>query len=249
MSPRLRRSTRIGTCTRANKAPGLSTRKLEIEVGVAQTAAWSAASPRFEDFDVRVTAVAHDGPLDNAYGLAFAVRETEDGVCTLPAVILCGIDELVPLAGAALRQALDQRQSTAYIAFMISSDGYYSLWQAEGGSTKALSAWIASSEIKQGLGAENTIGIYAKGSQYRFFINGSRVPLCIPDVRTAASTYAGGKCIDGSMQDTYLDDTIPPGKLGMIAQSTATGGGGVVVRFDDLVVYSPAEAGSGDARL
>ena len=25
--------------------------QLEIEVGVAQTAAWSAASPRFEDFD------------------------------------------------------------------------------------------------------------------------------------------------------------------------------------------------------
>ena len=223
--------------------------QLEIEVGAAQTAAWSAASPRFGDFDASVKAVAQQGPVDNAFGIAFGIRDIEDGVCTLPAVILCGIDEFLPLAGAALRQALDQGQSTEYIAFMISSDGYYSLWQSQDGSTKALSAWIASSEISQSLGAENTIRIYAQGSRYRFFINGSRVRLCIPEDRAAASTYAGGECIDGSMQETYQDDTIPPGKLGMIAQSTATGGGGVVVRFDDLIVYSPAEAGSKDARL
>ena len=223
--------------------------QLEIAVAVPHTAAWSATSPRFAEFDATVTAVAHDGPIDNAFGLLFHVENRDEDDCTLPAVLLCGISELAPLVGAALRQVLDQRQTTSYRAFMISSDGYYSLWQTEAGATTALSAWIASPHITQGIGAENTIRIRARDSSYQFFINGSAVQLCIPDDRTTASTYAGGECIDGSLQDTFHDDRSRTGRLGMIAQSTATGGGGLVVRFDDMIVYSPAESGSEDVRL
>lgn len=226
----------------------IAAEQLEIAVGDPQTAAWSAASPRFSDFDVTVEAVAHDGPIDNAFGIVFYADDAVEGNCKLPAILLCGISELMPLAGAAIRQALDQH-TTGYGAFMISSDGYYSLWKAEAGATKALSAWISSPRINQGLGALNTIRVVAIGSEYRFYINGSRVQLCIPNDAQAESTFAGGECIDGSLQDAYYDTTKRSGKLGLMAQSTATGGGGVVIRFDDLIVYSPVQPGSEDARL
>lgn len=222
---------------------------LEISVGAPQTAVWSTASPRFADFDISVRAIARDGPLDNAYGLVFHVNDQADGACALPAIVLCGISELVPLAGAALKQLLDFRPTASYSAFMISSDGYYSLWRTEDGRTEALSAWIPLSTINQGLGVENTIRIVAQGSRYKFFINDFHVPLCLPDDATAASTYAGGECIDGNMQDAYEDEKTRRGRIGVIAQATATGGGGVVVRFDDFIVYSPAQTDGEAARL
>ena len=223
--------------------------QLEISVADTRTAAWSASSPRFADFDVSVSASAIAGPLDNAFGLVFHVEEAADDSCTLPAILLCGIGELSPLAGAALRQAFDRRPTTSYKAFMISSDGYYSLWRTEDGAANALSGWIASPHINQGIGAENAIRILSRGSRYQFFINDVNVSLCIPDDVGAASTYSGGECVNGSMLDTYRDEMNRSGKIGLIAQSTATGGGGVVVRFDDMIVYSPAETGRGDARL
>ena len=113
----------------------------------------------------------------------------------------------------------------------------------------ALSAWIPLSNINQGIGVENRIGIVAQGKRYRFFINGFHVPLCLPDEATAASTYAGGECVDGSMRDAYEDGLARRGRIGVIAQTTATGGGGVVARFDDFMVASPAQTDGEAARL
>ena len=223
--------------------------RLEISVAKPQTATWSSARPRFADFDVSVSAGAIDGPLDNAFGLIFHINSVADDSCTLPAILLCGIGDLSPLAGAALRQAFDSLPTTSYYAFMISSDGYYSLWRTEDGTTKALSGWIASAHIKQGIGAENAIRVLARDSTYQFFINGAIVKLCIPDDVGAASTYSGGECINGSMSDDYHDKMIRSGKIGLIAQATATGGGGVVVRFDNMIVYSPAATDSEDVKL
>ncbi len=227
----------------------IADRQLELIVSAEQTAAWSAARPRFADFDVSVTAVADEGPLDNAYGLVFRVRSVEEGACAMPAVILCGLGDLMPLAGAAIRQVLDVSQSTNYFAFLISSDGYYSLWQTESGATQVLSAWIPSPAINQGLAMANTIRVTAIGSRHQFFVNDVPLKLCVPDDPNAVSTYAGGECVDGSLQDTYRDDSRSAGRLGLIAQSTTSGGGGVVVRFDDMIVFSSAERGDKDAKL
>lgn len=223
--------------------------KLEIEVGASQTAAWSTARPRFADFDLRVEASARAGPVDNAFGVVFHVSDGEPSECTLPAVILCGIEDLAPLAGAAFRQTLDTAQDSQSYSFLISSDGYYSLWHNEDGAARALSAWIATPVINQDLRAMNSIRVVASGSSYRFFINGQSVPLCIPDDAAAASTYAGGQCIDGSMRQSYEAAEQSFGTLGLIAQSTATGGGGVVVQFDNVIIYSPAHHSAEDAKL
>ena len=223
--------------------------QLELTVSAPQTATWSAARPRFADFDVSVQAVASAGPLDNAFGVVFRLRNDEPADCDLPAVLLCGIEDLLPLAGAAIRQALDVQRATEYFAFFISSDGYYSLWQTQASGTKALSAWIASDAIRQGLGAANEIRVIAEGARYRFYVNGAPLALCIPDDPGAASTFAAGECIDGNMQEAYTADMSSVGRLGLIAQSTASGGGGVVVHFDNMIVFSPTTSDEKEARL
>lgn len=223
--------------------------QLELRVASARTATWSSALPYFRDFDMRVATTAHAGPIDNAMGVVFRLQELEDGACELPAIILCGVDRLLPLAGATLRQVLDLSQAESHFAFLISSDGYYSLWKSTGGETRILSAWIASPQINQGLGAANTIRVVARDGAYRFFINGAQALLCLPKDASAISTYAGGECIDGAMQSLYRDDSRISGKLGLIAQSTATGGAGVIVRFDNLLVFSPSESDAEEIKL
>lgn len=231
------------------QSAGLVDDRLELAVRAPQTATWSAARPQFADFDVSVQAVASEGPLDNAFGVVFHIRGDRQVGCDMPAVLLCGIEDLLPLAGAAIRQALDVRQNTEYLAFLISSDGYYSLWRTEAMGTKVLSAWIASDAIRQGLGAENMIRVVAQGRRYQFYANGAPLGLCIPDAPDAASTFAAGECVGGSMQDSYRAETASAGRLGLIAQSTATGGGGVVVRFDNMLVFNPGGISEREARL
>lgn len=215
--------------------------QLELVVSAPQTATWSTARPHFGAFDARITAVARDGPIDNAFGLVFQLRDANADDCDMPAIIFCGIEDVVPLAGAALRQWLGVKTETAYLAFMISSDGYYSVWKNEGGLMRPVSAWIPSPAIRTGLNAANRIRVVAQDANYQFFINDERVTLCTPDDPAAVSTYAGGECFEGEMRDSLRDESSGPGKLGVIAQATATGGGGVVIRFDNLIVFSPAE--------
>lgn len=227
----------------------VSDEQLELRVTAPQTATWSAARHRFRDFDLSVSAVAHAGPIDNAFGVVFHLRDAADDACDLPAVILCGIGDLLPIAGAALRQAFEPAERGRYFAFLISSDGYYSLWKIEGDQTKPLSAWISSPLIKQGLGAVNAIRVTARDASYHFYINGALAPLCISNDPSATSTFVGGQCIDGAMRDSYRDEPGISGKLGLIAQSTATGGGGVAVRFDNALVFSPAAPDDEDVNL
>ncbi len=223
--------------------------QLELRVGAPQTAAWSSARPSFRDFDLSVTVVAREGPIDNAMGVIFHAQEIDASACDMPALLLCAIDQFIPLAGAALRQILDATETEGQLAFLISSDGYYSAWKTEAGETQLLSAWIPSPQIKQGLGAANTIRVVARGSKYRFFINSAPVSLCVPNDANATSTFAGGACVEGAMQAVYQDDSFNSGKLGLIARSTASGGGGVKVRFDNLLVFSPSKSDDEDIKL
>ena len=223
--------------------------QLQLAVGAAQTAAWSTARHHFADFDARVNATASEGPIDNALGLVFRVQADDARTCDLPAVILCGIENIFPLVGAALRQVVDISSGNGYFAFLISSDGYYSLWKTDAGASKQISAWIPSPQINQGLNVANHIRVIGRASGYQFFINEKQASLCLPHDPLAASTYFGGECIDGSMKDTYQDESLTAGKLGVIAQSTASGGGGVVVHFDNMIVFSPEEPNAKDAKL
>ena len=216
--------------------------RLELGISAAQTASWSAALPRFADFDITVQATALAGPVDNAFGIIFRMHGVDEGLCRLPAVILCGINRHLPLAGAVIRQMTDRGRPASYYAFFISSDGYYSVWKTENGIPRKLSAWIAAPMVKPGFGSQNAIRVIGRGAGFQFFINGEPVMLCIPDDPKAISTYANGECVEGTMQPVLHDDSLATGRLGVIAQTTQTGGGGVVVQFDNVIVFSPADS-------
>ena len=222
----------------------------ELKLGVADTGAatWSTARHIYGDFDMTVTARALGGPIDNGFGIVFRMNDGHEDGCDLPAVILCGLADLLPLAGAAIRQATGASKAESYYAFLISSDGFYSLYHADAGEMRQRSAWIPSPQIQQGLDAANGIRVIGEGANFRFFINGAQVELCLPNDPNDKSAYYAGECIDGAMQAVFVDNTLATGALGLMALSTVSGGGGVVARFDDVLVFQPGSR-SEDARL
>ena len=220
---------------------------LELAVASAQTAAWSAARHRFLDFDIRVSARALAGSIDNAFGIIFDLN-AKDETCRLPALILCGLGEWLPLLGAAMERMLEPAEPAAYHAFLISSDGYYSLRRMQNGAQETLSAWIPSPAINQDLNAENVIRVVARGNELMFFVNGQQLPMCLPNSRDARSTYVGGECVDGALHDRVGRAGSGGGRLGLIAEATQTGGGGVIVQFDNVIVMMPGYPSREDAR-
>ena len=171
--------------------------RLQISVASPQTAGWSAAVHEFADFDMSLSAIAVDGPIDNAFGIVFGMRNVDEGDCRLPAVVLCGLSQWLPLVGAALGQVFDPLGGTNYYAFLISSDGYYALRQIRDGEQTILSAWIPTDHIRTGLQAQNVIRVVAQGTEIRFYVNGELMTLCLSDATGATSTYAAGECIGG----------------------------------------------------
>jgi len=216
---------------------------LQINVSVPNQAAWSTAKPVFKDFDITLKATAIEGPVDNAFGIIFRLQTGTDQGCDLPMVILC-MGDGIPIAKAAIRLLVDSTSGNTaknYYTFLISSDGFYSVWKVENGIESKLSAWIKSPSINQDMNAENTLRVVGRGSQFQFFVNGEQMQLCIPNDPSASSTYSGGECIEGTMKSILIDDSIPTGQLGALAQATQNGGGGVVVQFDNMTVFSPAK--------
>lgn len=223
--------------------------RLRLALSSAQTASWSVARHHFAEYDISVVASAVAGPIDNAFGIVFAMQSPSQRACDLPAVIFCGLGNWSAWLSAALRQVLDPVEGPQYYAFLISSDGYYALERITDGARKVLSTWIPSPSIHQDLGERNWIRVVALGSDLRFFVNGAQVMLCIPNELGASSTYADGECIDGRMAAGFQAPGPLHGQVGVIAQATQTGGGGVAVDFDNITVFSPSFAGGEDAKL
>ncbi len=128
-----------------------------------------------------------------------------------------------------------QLDEETYYLFLISSDGFYSVWrQLPGVPLRELSTWIESDAIAQGIGAANAVRVTAQGADFQFYVNGEQLPVCIPDNPDGTSTFTGGECIDGAMLTTLTDDNIPYGKLGVIVSPFAPGQ--LTVTFDNVVV-------------
>ncbi len=97
--------------------------------------------------------------------------------------------------------------------------------------------------INQGLNAVNNLRVIARGDQFHFYINEDNVALCLStgDTPLGQAIYnaATGECIGGEVADVLTDSAIPNGQIGVTAKATASGGGGVVAAFDNLLVYAP----------
>jgi hypothetical protein len=90
----------------------------------------------------------------------------------------------------------------------------------------------------KGLNVDNWLRVVAQGDQFRFFVNGQQVELCIPESETGLSTYVEA-CINGTMEPVLTDSAITVGQLGVVAQSFDEDG--VLVEFDNVLVYGPEQ--------
>lgn len=205
---------------------------------------FSAAQPYFADMDITVNARAVSGSDNNAFGVVFRLQQPNNA-CTMPLQILCDISNSNAFIGAGLKLLFGgNRQQSGYFMFLISSDGYYSVWRgtADGQDVK-ISDWIFRDDIiNLGLNVDNQLRIVAQGNQYRFFINGTAVEVCRPNDPAAQSTYYNAlqECVDGTMQETLTDDTFPTGQIALVVDSLHSEAG-FVIEFDRLVVTSPSE--------
>ncbi|MEM6529660.1 MAG: hypothetical protein AAF653_15280 [Chloroflexota bacterium] len=137
--------------------------------------------------------------------------------------------------GVVFRQFDEQ----TYYLFMVSSDGFYSVWRELPQGFIALSTWIPSEAINQGVDGEtNRLRVTAQGDTFRFYVNNEPLLLCIPDDPDGESTYTT-ECIGGTMQETLTDDNIPVGGLGVAIETIIDGG--MAAQFDNAVVVGVPE--------
>ena len=134
-----------------------------------------------------------------------------------------------------------QQDADNLYSFLISSDGYYQVSRIVNGDLREISTWIPSPHITIGVGAENTLRVIGRGDRFQFFVNDQPLLLCIPDNPDAQSTYdwINDVCVDGQMLDMWVDTSLPAGRLGVAAQTIQGGDTGVVVEFDNVLVYGP----------
>lgn len=128
-----------------------------------------------------------------------------------------------------------------FYAFLVSSDGYYSVLRSLEGDQRWLSNWIDTPLVNQGIGAENRLRVVASGDEFRFWINDDPAQVCVPNDPDAESTYVGGACREGAMLDVLQDSSFATGQIGVVALTF--GEPDVVAVFDDVVIYSPEANG------
>jgi len=133
------------------------------------------------------------------------------------------------------------RDRDHYYGFLISGDGYYSLVKQQDGTLEVISNWGESESIHQGE-ATNEIRIVALGEQFRFFINGQPVPLCLRGENLTSMWRDPGVCVEGGeLTYIYKDDDFKQGRVALSAGSSVDLSEPVVVAFDDLVIIGPEE--------
>lgn len=126
-----------------------------------------------------------------------------------------------------------------FYVFLVSSDGSYRLRRVVDGQAHALSDWISTDAIRQEIGELNTLRVVGEGDRFRFYINDERLLLCVPDEPDAISTMFRGECLQGSLVDTLTDDRVRQGRLGVYAELDRGQQTGVIVHFDNFIVYGP----------
>ncbi|MBZ0292562.1 MAG: DUF1080 domain-containing protein [Anaerolineae bacterium] len=186
---------------------------LSLQSNTAGSGSYSETRQYFDDFDLRVEARAVGGPLNNGYGVIFRLQDKGN----------------------------ESFADDSYYLFLVSSDGYYQVRRVEDGNDVILSAWIPSDVVRMGAAPDaesNWLRVIAQGDQFRFFVNGEPMQVCVPDSPDGVSTYddINGVCL-GQMQDALVDDKIGYGQIGVGIQSFDEPG--VTVEFDNILITAP----------
>lgn len=131
------------------------------------------------------------------------------------------------------------RDAENFYIFRISGDGYYSLARVVDGFQEKVSDWGQTEAIRQG-NTPNEIRVVARGDEFRFFINGQPVPLCLKGQNRFSMWQAAGVCVaGGDLTPVYRDGTFKQGGIALAAGTID--GSDIEVVFDDLVVVGPAK--------
>lgn len=131
------------------------------------------------------------------------------------------------------------RDNANYYAFFISGDGYYSLVKRENGVLRDISTWNMSDAILTGQDA-NTIRIVALGDEFRFFVNGEPMALCLAGENAYSMWHPlTGECTTSEPVTVFRDADFGQGGVALAAGSSIDLSSPVVVAFDDLTITGP----------
>ena len=212
--------------------------------GAFDQVVYSATKPYFADLDVSANATWVRGNENNAFGIVYRLQEPTND-CRLPLQVLCDVSAINnQLEGWTNFLFGADEQTTGYAMFLISSDGYYSVWRGTADGTQKISTWIQRTDLINGdEGAVNRLRVIGQDGAYRYFINGTQVELCIPNADDGISTYFSGECIDGSMQAVFRDDTFETGQVALVID-TVNSSETFTIEFDDFIVTQPDSVNS-----
>lgn len=200
---------------------------------------YSASSPLYADFDARVTVKASDGVLENdGYGIIFRLSDSGDDEngCLRRFVIVCNL-ETIGFLRAIIRLTAPQPtlEQSGYL-FLISNDGYYSLWKLESGTYEQVTIWhYSNGTLNEGLNVENNIRVVGRGNEFEFYLNGQPALLCVP-LEDQQPTGNSEDCF-GEETFVWKDDSFSQGKLGLLV--SGENNPGTIVEFDNFTVWMP----------
>jgi hypothetical protein len=131
------------------------------------------------------------------------------------------------------------RDPDNFYFFQISSDGYYSLQKAKDGEREFISEWNTSDAIHQG-DVANDLRIVARGDEFRFYVNGEPMPLCLKgDNAFSMWNVPTGECVTDDLTYIYQDSDFEQGRIALEAGSSSDTTSEVIVAFDNLVIIGP----------
>jgi hypothetical protein len=208
---------------------------------------YSPSSPVYADFDVQVTIRPTNGERENdGYGLIFRLTDASDErACLRQFVTLCNLEK-VPVLDTVigLLAPAPKAQASGYYVFLISPDGYYSIWRGDENNNLApVTVWHYSNGLlNEDLNVENRVRIVGRGSDFQFFLNGELVNLCVP-LEGEQATGIAEECL-GEVTDTWHDESFATGKLGLIVNGSTVAP--ITVEFDNFIVTMPEAPIEGD---
>lgn len=135
--------------------------------------------------------------------------------------------------------AFRYRDERNFYLFCITADGYYSLAKVRGGVQEKVSDWGTTSAIRLGA-APNEMRVVGQGDEFRFFVNGEPVLLCLKGENQSSMWAYGegpGVCLTDEPTDVYRDGTFAQGRVTLAAGTID--GSAVTVAFDDLLIVGP----------
>jgi hypothetical protein len=205
---------------------------------------YSASSPLYADFDVRVTVKGTEGVLENdGYGIIFRLSDSgdEETSCLRRFVIVCNFEQIGLLRGIIRLLAPQPTLEQSGYLFLISNDGYYSLWKLENGTYEQVTIWHYSNGVlNEGLNVENHIRVVGRGDEFEFYLNGQAALLCIP-LEGELPTGNSDNCL-GEESYIWKDDSFAQGKLGLVVSGATNPD--TVAEFDNFTVFMPQEVES-----